>query len=98
MSNIEACEPKDSDVCLWESGRWMYYETCAKSTKKCNHKWWEKDMRRCCPESCGTGSFTEEDCVAFEDKGISPGTTSQCRYPNQAQCEGRKLQSKLLLR
>ena len=55
-------------------------------------------MRRCCPESCGTGSFTEEDCVAFEDKGISPGTTSQCRYPNQAQCEGRKLQSKLLLR
>ena len=91
------CEPKDSDVCLQESPRWQVYDTCAKSAKKkyCKHNFYEKDMRRCCPESCGTGSFTEEDCVAFEDKGASIGT---CRYPNLAQCEGRKLRSKLLLR
>ena len=39
-------------------------------------------MRRCCPESCNTGIFTEEDCNNSIGKG-------SCDYPNaaQSQCE-----------
>jgi len=79
-----ACKPKDSDVCLWETPSWRISDTCAKSKKLyCKNKFWEKDMRRCCPESCGTGTFTEEDCIAFK------ASSGRCTYPNLAQCEGR---------
>ena len=44
-------------------------------------KSWGKDVRRCCPETCGTGVFTEEDCNSFDGKG-------SCVYPNDAQCSG----------
>ena len=37
-------------------------------------------MRRCCPETCGTGSFTEEDCALWTYGG------GDCIYPNHAQC------------
>ena len=36
-------------------------------------------MRRCCPDSCNTGNFTEEDCNRFQGLG-------NCIYPNDAQC------------
>ena len=36
-------------------------------------------MRRCCPEACASGVFTEDDCLAFDGKGT-------CTYPNDAQC------------
>ena len=48
-------------------------------------------MRRCCPDSCGTGVFLEMHCNAFSGSGT-------CVYPNQAQCRpDRKLQNIVLL-
>ena len=37
-------------------------------------------MRRCCPQSCDTGVFNEEDCLAYKGLGT-------CTYPNDAQCQ-----------
>ena len=39
-------------------------------------------MRRCCPDSCNTGTFTEDQCNNFSGSGT-------CVYPNDAQCETR---------
>ena len=70
------CKAKDSDACLKASGEnWSKY-TCSKSTKWC--KSWGKDMKRCCPESCETESFSESDCKEDGGKG-------NCKYPNEAQ-------------
>ena len=86
---LESCQPKDSDVCLQTSrGRGKNYK-CATSTGYCSN--WGKDMRRCCPDSCGTGVFLEMHCNAFSGSGT-------CVYPNQAQCRpDRKLQNIVLL-
>ena len=35
-------------------------------------------MKRCCPESCETESFSESDCNEDGGKG-------NCKYPNEAQ-------------
>ena len=78
----EGCKPKDSDYCLQQSPNWSHGHTCRSTKHYC--KTYAKDMRRCCPESCGTGTFTEEDCNAFSGSGT-------CIYPNQAQCHTRKL-------
>ena len=45
-----------------------------------------KDMKRCCPDSCGTGALSEEECYAL-------GGWGNCIYPNEAQCSSaaRKL-------
>ena len=48
-------------------------------------------MRRCCPISCETGLFTEEDCHAFDGKGT-------CTYPNDAQCTKTGMKSIVLTR
>ena len=40
---------------------------------------WSKDMRRCCPVSCGTGALFKTDCDQLTDYGT-------CTYPNDAQC------------
>ena len=71
------CKAKDSDTCLKAAGtNWSKY-TCSSSTKWCTS--WAKDMKRCCPESCGvTGIFTESHCKEFGGKG-------SCIYPNEAQ-------------
>ena len=70
-----SCEPKDSNACLKASPdfRWG----CWWNRNNCDS--WGKSVRRCCPETCGTGEFTEEDCNAFDGKG-------DCIYPNEAQC------------
>ena len=39
----------------------------------------KKDVFRCCPESCGTGVLTKEQCYDLEGHG-------KCTYPNDAQC------------
>ena len=77
------CKAKDSDTCLKASGKnWSTY-TCSSSTKWCTS--WAKDMKRCCPESCGvTGSFSESDCKDVGGKG-------SCKYPNEAQCNEVKV-------
>ena len=36
-------------------------------------------MKRCCPEACKTGKFTEYDCNSAKGSGT-------CIYPNVAQC------------
>ena len=73
----DLCKAKDSDACLKASGKnWAKY-TCSSSTKWCTE--WAKDMKRCCPESCGfDGSFSESDCKNVGGKG-------SCIYPNKAQ-------------
>jgi len=74
----EPCKPKNNDACLQSSPDWSASWTCANTpTKYCTS--WAKDMRRCCPESCDTGKFTEEDCNKFSGDGT-------CTYPNKAQC------------
>ena len=72
----EACIVNDSDACLQASPGWTGY-SCNTSTLYCSS--WGKDMRRCCPNSCGTGVFTEEDCFLYDGAG-------ECTYPNSAQC------------
>ena len=77
--------PKDSDECLQVSPKWGPKHSCSSALKYnggilCNIDSWAKDMRRCCPISCGTGVLTENDCNALDK---SSGT---CVYPNEAQC------------
>ena len=74
----DSCNPKDDSLCLQQSEAWGETYTCEASIEYCNI--YEKDMRRCCPESCGTGVFTEEDCKKFNGMGT-------CIYPNGAQCD-----------
>ena len=76
------CTPLDSDTCLRNSPAWGSTRTCrwAKGQTSKNYcNTWAKDMRRCCPQACGTGHFTKHDC----DSSKSSGT---CIYPNDAQC------------
>jgi len=75
-SEAEDCEPRDDDICLQQSDAWGVRYTCATSTQWCTS--WAKDMQRCCPESCGTGSLSEEECNAL-------GWYGNCAYPNDAQ-------------
>jgi len=83
LGNEFGCQPKDSNTCLqtspdWIGGwEWWKTHTCSNSIDHCTD--WAKDMRRCCPESCGTGTFTEHDCR------MTPGE-GDCLYPNEAQC------------
>ena len=72
-----ACRPRDDDHCLQTSPEWDDSYKCATSIQYCIS--YEKDMRRCCPESCNTGIFTEQDC----NDSWGSGT---CIYPNNAQC------------
>ena len=78
---------KDSDTCLQTSPGWSDYYICnsTESTKYCNMMY-AKDMKRCCPDSCGTGALSEEECYAL-------GGWGNCIYPNEAQCSSaaRKL-------
>ena len=77
FSQLGSCRPKDSDTCLQNSDGWSTWSSCKWRTEYCTS--WGKDMRRCCPESCGTGAFTEIDCKDFSGSGT-------CSYPNDAQC------------
>ena len=79
FSTSEGCKPKDSDACLQASPAWSRSYTCSNSIRYCFS--YVKDMRRCCPESCGvgTGVFTEDECNAVDGPGV-------CTYPNEAQC------------
>merc|ERR1711963_249117 len=72
------CQPKDSDACLQASPGWSTY-VCSSSSSIGYCTSWGKDMRRCCPESCATGIFTEQACNQFPGQGT-------CTYPNEAQC------------
>ena len=79
----QECKPKDSDYCLQQSRFWNHGHTCRSNTHYCNS--YGKDMKRCCPESCNSGAFTEAQCEADNSIGT-------CIYPNKAQCHSRKLQ------
>ena len=81
-ANLGGCQTKDSDACLQASPGWGTSYTCSSSIGWCFS--WGKDLRRCCPESCGTGIFQEKDCLAFSSEGT-------CTYPNEAQCSVGKL-------
>ena len=72
----DKCEPKDNDRCLQTSPTWGKDFTCLTSSSYCFE--YGKDMRRCCPDTCGSGVFTEDDCKQFEGQGT-------CSYPNDAQ-------------
>ena len=82
---FKECQPRDSDECLKTSPNWNSDRTC-KNAFADNPEWcitWARDVRRCCPETCGTGSFTEEDCALW-----TSGEGGDCIYPNHAQCHG----------
>jgi len=66
----------DSDTCLQNGAGWGSQYTCANSASWCNS--WSKDMHRCCPDTCGTGSLSESECNALSGQG-------SCVYPNAAQ-------------
>jgi len=66
----------DNDVCLQSSASWGPQYTCANSAQYCNS--WSKDMHRCCPNTCGTGSLSESECNSLRGPG-------SCVYPNAAQ-------------
>ena len=81
-SNLDQCYPKNSDVCISNSpGNWKG-TTCSAANIFENGTWcftYGKNVRRCCPEACRTGTFTEADCNSFPGLG-------DCIYPNDAQC------------
>lgn len=77
LSDLDTCLPKDNDGCLQTSPEWDNSYTCSSSIEYCET--YGRDMRRCCPESCGTGAFTAKECNSFVGKGT-------CKYPNEAQC------------
>ena len=68
--------PRDSDACLQGSSGWDSSYFCASSSSYCTS--WAKDVRRCCPTSCGSGALTEDACNALSGSG-------SCIYPNEAQ-------------
>ena len=70
------CVIKDDDKCLQKSPGWSISYKCKTSTQYCNS--WAKDMKRCCPDTCKSGEFTEVDCRL--SKGL--GT---CIYPSVSQ-------------
>ena len=74
------CELRDSDSCLQKSPKWGSKYYCSGYTRYCDS--WSKDLRRCCPLSCGTGRLTENDCNALNGKGT-------CNYPAESQCPGK---------
>ena len=82
ISSFQECKPLDSDQCLRNSEDWDDLSTCEDAIRDDPHSCQTKarDMRRCCPETCGTGQFTEHDCDAWKS---GSGT---CIYPNDAQC------------
>ena len=71
------CEPTDSDECLKNSPEWSNSRVCSGVKSYCDS--WAKDVRRCCPQTCGTGLLTESQCKALDSKGT-------CTYPAENQC------------
>ena len=75
-------------MCLqntWNNDSWNYWNdfnddgtytyNCSNSEHFCDL--WDKDMKRCCPETCNSTSFTKEAC----EKSNMNGT---CVYPFRA--------------
>lgn len=63
---------EDSDLCLQSSASWEKY-TCETAKRYCTG--WQKDMWRCCPQTCEQGvSLTEADCKRLSGSGT-------CTYP-----------------
>ena len=75
--------PVDSDECLRRSPEWNNQRTCENAIQRYpdSCQTWARDMRRCCPQTCGTGKFTELDCNTWTTGG------GDCIYPNTAQCD-----------
>ena len=71
------CTPKDDDVCLTESPGWASNRDCAYAKSYCDS--WAKDTMRCCPQTCGSGLLTVEQCENLDSKGT-------CIYPRKSQC------------
>ena len=70
---------KDSDTCLQTSPGWGGTSFCADQILNGHFISWSKDAQRCCPDSCGTGALSEEECSVLNGAGT-------CVYPNEAQC------------
>merc|ERR1719506_648367 len=65
----------DSDDCLQAAPEWDTSFTCASSTSFCAS--WQKNMHRCCPQSCGVSPL-----CTFSDCHILPDTIKgTCWYP-----------------
>ena len=79
ISHSDGCQATDSDTCLQSTPGWGSFYTCASSSSWCDL--YAKDMKRCCPESCNSGTMTEVECNALNGNG-------NCIYPNDAQCSG----------
>ena len=62
---------------------WTGYKCSDTSDEHCTT--WERDLKRCCPEKCNSGIFTEEQC---RDSYNTDNTDviGVCTYPNDAQC------------
>ena len=94
ISFLGVCKPKDCDACLHETGSIWHKDingnpyTCRSAIEKwgwgCDS--WGKDLRRCCPVSCKTGSFSRDSCDAFDGNGT-------CKYPNEAQCDTKGIKN-----
>jgi len=78
---------QDNDECLQRSEGWGSY-TCASATRGNDLIWcdeWSKDMRRCCPETCGTGVLTPEACEELGGSGECTYAYFDNGYDNGAQ-------------
>ena len=83
------CTTKDSDECLRNSPTQGNGAKCKLNSHRCDS--YEKDVKRCCPITCGVEEFTEDEC----NKSSGSGT---CIYPNEAQCPEKGKLMKLSIR
>ena len=90
------CIVKDDDACLQNGVKGYAYPyrykdrdvskypeiTCESKKEWCTKTWKiAKDMHRCCPVTCKSGSLTELECYQIKSSRLG-----RCIYPNEAQC------------
>ena len=63
---------------------WAGFKCSDTTDKHCTT--WERDLKRCCPEKCNSGIFTEEQCRDSYKNTEANKDFGVCTYPNDAQC------------
>ena len=72
----------DNDICLRNSDAWNETHSCSQM-KLDDFSYWcwmyAKDTKRCCPNTCVSIQFTEEQCNSYWAAG-------NCTYPYPTTC------------
>ena len=71
----------DNDICLQNAEGWGEGKSCSESMGILGYNCysWAKDTKRCCPNTCNSIQFTEEECNSNDEDGT-------CTYPHIFTC------------